>query len=208
MLARFYKHRKRIHCSWMRSFGCTLHIAETSFLIWKMFHAWDRSEVPWNHPEWKHSRIKFTTPNRLSSKKTTYLMTVYHNFQQDWTCYWQTTLRFPGSQWTASHQTFKLATDKSSAALVPQNKGDTLTWLKYTVNSGWSKSIKDVSNGIQPSWNFRKQVTIENGLLLKNTRIIIPTLLETELVKRVQGHLGHVEYLLQARSQYIGLTCR
>ena len=54
------------------------------------------------------------------------------------------------------------------------SKDDTLTPLKHTVNNGWPKSIKDVPQEIQPFWNFREQITIENGLLLKNTRIIIP----------------------------------
>ena len=68
---------------------------------------------------------------------------------------------------------------------------NTLTLLKHTVNNGWPKSIKDVPQEIQSFWNFREQIAIENGLLLKNTRIIIQNSLQLELVEWIhEGHLG------------------
>ena len=81
------------------------------------------------------------------------------------------------------------------------SKDDTLTLLKHTVNNGWPKSIKDVTQEIQPFWNFREQITIEKGLLLKNTRIIIPNSLQPELVEWIhEGHLGLEKCLARARS--------
>ena len=63
------------------------------------------------------------------------------------------------------------------------NKDDTLTLLKYRVYNRWPKSIKDVPQEIELFWNFREQIMIENGLLLKNTGIIIPNSLQPELVE-------------------------
>ena len=72
-----------------------------------------------------------------------------------------------------------------------KNKDDTLTLLKYTVHNEMPKSIKDFPKEIQPVWNFRGHFTIENGLLLKNTKIIILSLLQPELVDWIhEVHYG------------------
>ena len=79
------------------------------------------------------------------------------------------------------------------------NKDDTRVLLKHTVNNGWPMSIKQVPEEIQPYWNSREQITIENGMLLKNTRIIIPHALQPELVQKIhEGHLGLKKCLYQA----------
>ena len=51
---------------------------------------------------------------------------------------------------------------------------DTLAILKYTIHQGWQSSIKDLPSKIQPLWTFREELTIEDGLILKGTRIVIP----------------------------------
>ena len=52
---------------------------------------------------------------------------------------------------------------------------DMLEILKYTINQGWPSSIKDVPSKIQPFWTFQEELTIEDGLILKGTRIVIPS---------------------------------
>ena len=52
---------------------------------------------------------------------------------------------------------------------------DMLAILKYTINQGWPSSIKDVPSKIQPFWTFQEELTIEDGLILKGTRIVIPS---------------------------------
>ena len=39
---------------------------------------------------------------------------------------------------------------------------DMLAILKYTINQGWSSSIKEVPSEIQPFWTFREELTIED----------------------------------------------
>ena len=81
------------------------------------------------------------------------------------------------------------------------NKDYALTMLKCTVNNGWQKSIKDVPQEIQQFWNFREQTTVENGLLLKNTRIIIPNSLQPKLVEGVhEVHISLGKCLARTRS--------
>ena len=50
---------------------------------------------------------------------------------------------------------------------------DTLSIFKYTIHQGWLSSIKEVPSKIQPFWTFLEELTIEDGLILKGTRIVI-----------------------------------
>ena len=49
-----------------------------------------------------------------------------------------------------------------------------LALLKHNVQTGWLHDICDLPKEIQPYWTFHEEMTIEDGLLLKGTCIIIP----------------------------------
>ena len=51
---------------------------------------------------------------------------------------------------------------------------DELAILKHTIMQGWLRNIKQVPPEIQPYWTFREELTIEDGLILKGARIVIP----------------------------------
>ena len=56
---------------------------------------------------------------------------------------------------------------------------------------GWPKTIKEVPSKIQPYWTFCEELTIEDRLVLKGTRIIIPNKKREEILKLIHGgHLG------------------
>ena len=40
--------------------------------------------------------------------------------------------------------------------------------------SGWPSTIKEIPPVLQPYWTFQEEFTIEDGLILKGTRIVIP----------------------------------
>ena len=50
---------------------------------------------------------------------------------------------------------------------------DELALLKHSIVQGWPKSIKQVSPESQPFWTFREELIVEDGLMLKGTRIVI-----------------------------------
>ena len=50
-----------------------------------------------------------------------------------------------------------------------------LTLLKHTIMSGWPSTIKEIPPVLQPYWTFHEELTIEDGLILKGTRIVIPS---------------------------------
>ena len=63
--------------------------------------------------------------------------------------------------------------------------------LKYIIQQGWPKTIKEVPQEIQKYWTFHEELTIEDGLILKGTRIVIPDEKREEILKQIhEGHLG------------------
>ena len=63
--------------------------------------------------------------------------------------------------------------------------------LKYIIQQGWPKTIKEVSKEIQKYWTFREELMIEDGLILKGMRIVIQDEKREEILKQIhEGHLG------------------
>ena len=68
---------------------------------------------------------------------------------------------------------------------------DELVLLKHTKMQDWPSSIKQVPQLLQPCWMFREKFTVEDGLVLKGTRIVIPVKKHEAILKlRHKGHLG------------------
>ena len=77
---------------------------------------------------------------------------------------------------------------------------DELVLLKHTIMQGWPKSIKQVPPALQPFWTFREELTVEDGIILKGTRIIIPTKQQEVILKMIhKGHLGLNKCKLHAK---------
>ena len=66
-----------------------------------------------------------------------------------------------------------------------------LVLVKHTIIQGWPSTIKEVPNVLQPFWTCREELTVEDGLVLKNTRIVIPNKKHEAVLKLIhEGHLG------------------
>ena len=77
---------------------------------------------------------------------------------------------------------------------------DELALLKHTIMQGWPSSIKQVTPVLQLYWTFREELTVEDGLLLKGTRIVIPNKRHEAIVKLIhEGHLGLNRCMLHAK---------
>ena len=57
---------------------------------------------------------------------------------------------------------------------IATQEDDELVLLKHTITQGWPSNIKEVSSFIQSYWMFREELTIEDAIILKGTRIVIP----------------------------------
>jgi hypothetical protein len=67
----------------------------------------------------------------------------------------------------------------------------TLCELKRTVLKGWPENRTQVDPGIRAYWPYQEEITVEDGLLLKLDRLIVPEKLRSEMRKKIHGsHLG------------------
>ena len=57
---------------------------------------------------------------------------------------------------------------------VSMQADDELALLKHAIMQGWPSTIKQVCPVLQPYWTFREELTVEDALILKGTRIVIP----------------------------------
>ena len=65
---------------------------------------------------------------------------------------------------------------------------------------GWPSSIKQVPPVLQPYWAFREEPAVENGLILKGTRIVSPTKKCEVILKLIhEGHSGLNKCKLHAK---------
>ena len=77
---------------------------------------------------------------------------------------------------------------------------DELALLKYTIMSGWPTMIKEIPQVLQPYWTFREELTIEDGLILKGTRIVIPNKKHEAILNQIHdSHLGLNKHKLHAK---------
>ena len=77
---------------------------------------------------------------------------------------------------------------------------DELALLKHTIMQGWPSSIKQVPPVLQPYWTFREELNVEDGLIWKGTRIVIPTRQWEAILKLIhKGHLGLNKFKLHAK---------
>ena len=100
--------------------------------------------------------------------------------------------RLPTSWWAISNnlQQIRIATQED----------DELALLKHTITQGWPSTIKDIPSVLQSYWTFREELTIEDQIILKGTRIVIPAKkCETVLKLIHEGHLGLNKYKLHAK---------
>ena len=84
---------------------------------------------------------------------------------------------------------------------------DTMALLKYTITFGWPNTVQELPKEHQAYWTFREEMTVEDGLILKATRIVIPpTLRESTLQQLHEGHLGFIKCYNQKSKLSIGQT--
>ena len=64
-----------------------------------------------------------------------------------------------------------------------------LVALKEVVCSGWPSTIRELPSLVRPSWTFREELSIEDSLILKSHRIVIPQALQADILSKL--HASH-----------------
>ena len=65
-----------------------------------------------------------------------------------------------------------------------------LQQLKQIVTSGWPDTRENTPTSTQEYWNFREEITIQDGILYKGLRMIIPLSLRADMLNKI--HSSHV----------------
>ena len=71
------------------------------------------------------------------------------------------------------------------------NKDKELQSLKHYISTGWPVKRSQILVSLHPYWNFRDELTVESGILMKNSKVLIPETLKQKYLMQVhQGHQG------------------
>lgn len=72
--------------------------------------------------------------------------------------------------------------------------------LSETIVTGWPEAIKELPTSIRSYWSFRDELSVEDGILLKGTRVVIPESMQTFILEKLHyGHLGIEKTRLRAK---------
>ena len=82
----------------------------------------------------------------------------------------QDKIRFPRLMTTCLSAT----SDKLQQIRQATQDNDTMALLKHTITFGWLRTVHKLPKELQAYWIFREEMTVEDGLILKATRIVIP----------------------------------
>ena len=67
----------------------------------------------------------------------------------------------------------------------------TLQSLMNTIMTGWPISREDVPVSIREFWNYKEELTVQDGVLYKGMKVIVPTSMRPQMIARVHSrHLG------------------
>ena len=83
---------------------------------------------------------------------------------------------------------------------ISTQEDDDFTLFKHTITHGWPSTIREVPSEIQPYWTFREELTVEDGMILKGTQIVVAHKKgQTTLQLIHEGHLGLGKCKLRAK---------
>ena len=86
---------------------------------------------------------------------------------------------------------------------VETEKDPILSELKCTISQGWPQEKCDLSPVVTPYFDYRDELVIEDGIILRGDRLIIPLSLRSKMKSKIHaGHAGINSCLRRAR-QYL-----
>ena len=80
------------------------------------------------------------------------------------------------------------------------SKDPTLTLLRHYIHMGWPIDRRMLPQELHTFWNYREDLSMENGLITKGARLLIPSTLRRKVLEQIHdGHLGIEKCMLKAR---------
>ena len=79
-------------------------------------------------------------------------------------------------------------------------KDPTLTLLRCYIHMGQPNDCRMLLQELHTFWNYREDLSMENGLITKGARLLIPSTLRKKVLEQIHdGHLGIEKCMLKAR---------
>ena len=76
-----------------------------------------------------------------------------------------------------------------------------LQQMKLYVTQGWPERIQDCDGAVQPFWTYKEQVSLENGILYKDSRFIVPRAMQPQMLQDLHAaHQGEEKTMSLART--------
>ena len=76
-----------------------------------------------------------------------------------------------------------------------------LTQVAKLIITGWPDKQTKISEIAKPYWNFRDELNIPNGVVLKDNRVVVPKVMRNHVFKQIhEGHLGVTKSRLRAHT--------
>ena len=80
------------------------------------------------------------------------------------------------------------------------SKDPTLTLLRHYIRMGWPIDCRMLPQELHMFWNYREDLSMENGLITKGARLLIPSMLGRKVLEQIHdGHLGIEKCMVIAR---------
>ena len=79
-------------------------------------------------------------------------------------------------------------------------KDPTIKVLMHYIGTGWPCECRRLPREFHPYWKFRKDLSVKDGLVTKNSRLLIPSTLRWKVLEQIHdGHQGIEKCMLEAR---------
>ena len=95
----------------------------------------------------------------------------------------------------------QFSSDKMRELRDATNKDSELSALRETIIAGWPELQKEVPSVLKPYWPYRDELSVENGLVMKSDRVVIPKCLQPSILSTIHSaHQGIEKCKLRART--------
>ena len=94
----------------------------------------------------------------------------------------------------------RFSTDRLNKIRRATTDNATLHQLTSMIVKGWPDTLQEVPPAIRCCWSFRDELSIEDGLILKGQRLLIPNSVREDILEQLHyGHQGIEKTRLRAR---------
>ena len=76
-------------------------------------------------------------------------------------------------------------------------KDDELQLLKEIILEGWPETPRQIPSTMKSYWPFRDELFIDNGIILKDDRVIIPTSMQTEIQNKIHDAHQNIDKMVK-----------